>query len=321
MSQEQRPPATVFISYSHRDRAALGRLQVHLKPLEREGLVDRWDDTRIKPGALWRDEIKDALATARVAVLLVSADFLASDFIAAEELPPLLEAERARGLVILPVILGPCRYRETPSLARFQTVNDPARPLSTMRDPQREAVWVKLANDIEAALGRAVPPLGPTPPGRNPRLGIETRAVFPWKVGLIAGALLVLLLVGSLAIPFLTTPKERRGRASQPVPPLPAPPVAVLAGYVLDAETREPLPGVTLTIQDWDALDGRTPTSTSDPAGRFRFDDLRPGPDPVQQVRLVARKDGYEPSYTDPLLGTTDQPIKLRPAATVKDTP
>jgi uracil-DNA glycosylase family 4 len=155
MTQEQRQPTQVFISYSHRDRAALARLQVHLKPLEREGLVERWDDTRIQPGGLWKDEIQNALASARVAVLLVSADFLASDFIAAEELPPLLEAERARGLVILPVILGPCRYEKT-TLARFQAVNDPARPLYKMRKPEREAVWVKLANDIEEALERPV---------------------------------------------------------------------------------------------------------------------------------------------------------------------
>ena len=146
----------IFISYSHRNRDTLERLRVHLKPLERDDLIDPWDDTRLKTGQLWKDEIKNVLATAKVAVLLVSADFLASDFIATEELPPLLAAERARGLIIMPVILGPCRYTETPGLAQFMSVNDPARPISKMRKPDREAIWAKLAKDIEEAIGRPV---------------------------------------------------------------------------------------------------------------------------------------------------------------------
>jgi len=103
----------VFISYSHKDKQYLDRLQVFLRPIQREGTIDAWDDTRIKVGEDWRAEIRKALAEARVAVLLVTADFLASDFIATDELPPLLAKAEADGTVILLVIVGHCRFSET----------------------------------------------------------------------------------------------------------------------------------------------------------------------------------------------------------------
>jgi len=144
--------STVFISYSHKDRKWLERLQVHLKPLEREGILSRWDDTMIMPGSQWRAEIKRALDSARVAILLISADFLASDFVRNNELPPLLEAARTDGATILPVILSPCRFMREESLARFQAVNDPTRPLNALPKAKQEEVLDRLSETIERAL-------------------------------------------------------------------------------------------------------------------------------------------------------------------------
>src|SRR4051794_40318376 len=90
----------VFVSYSHKDQKWLDRVRVHLRPSVREGLLDLWDDSRINAGADWRAEITNALSRARVAILLVSADFLASDFIIHEELPPLLDGAATNGVVI-----------------------------------------------------------------------------------------------------------------------------------------------------------------------------------------------------------------------------
>ena len=100
----------VFISYSHADKEWLDRLKRHLKPLVREGNLDCWDDTHIRPGDDWQQEIQNALDTAQVAVLLISADFFASDFIDETELPPLLDAAKAKGVRILPVILSASRF-------------------------------------------------------------------------------------------------------------------------------------------------------------------------------------------------------------------
>lgn len=166
----------VFISYSHADEKWLTRLRVHLKPLERRGVILPWDDTKIKPGTDWREEIRSALERARVAVLLVSADFLASDFIETNELPPLLQAAQAHGTLILSLILDHCRFEKTEGLSRFQAVNNPSKPLATLDRSRREAWFDKLSRIIEEALSSSSEPtalpreeLRPKETGAKPR--------------------------------------------------------------------------------------------------------------------------------------------------------
>jgi hypothetical protein len=144
----------VFISYSHEDEDWLKRLRVHLKPLERERDhdIDIWDDRKIGPGSDWREEIEQAVSHAKVAVLLVSASFLASDFIATDELPSLLDAAEKEGAKILPVIISPSRFLRTTNLSRFQAVNDPRVPLSNLGWGEQEAILEKVTEAIEAAL-------------------------------------------------------------------------------------------------------------------------------------------------------------------------
>ena len=143
----------VFISYCHRDADWLERLRVHLKPLMRESTIEVWDDTQIQPGAVWQDEIRTALANAKVAVLLISADFLASDFIASEELPPLLAAAKEEGAIVLPLIVSPSRFTRTVSLSKYQAVNDPRKPLVSMTRGEQEEVLDRVAEHIESAIG------------------------------------------------------------------------------------------------------------------------------------------------------------------------
>ena len=87
----------IFVSYSHRDKVHLHRLQVHFRPFERDYSIQVWSDEKIQSGQLWRKEIETALKQTAVAILLISADFLASDFIANEELPRLLDAAQSEG--------------------------------------------------------------------------------------------------------------------------------------------------------------------------------------------------------------------------------
>lgn len=142
----------IFISYSHKnDKKHLERLQVHLEPYVRARIFEVWDDTHIRPGKNWKKEIERAIASATVAIFLVSADFFASKFIAASELPPLLEAGRTRGTLILSVIVGACNFSDT-ELGQLQAVNSPSRPLNSLKGYQREEVWVKVINHIKGTL-------------------------------------------------------------------------------------------------------------------------------------------------------------------------
>jgi hypothetical protein len=146
----------VFISYSHVDSEWLERLRVHLKPLERRGVVDIWDDTRIRSGARWREEIAKAIGAARVALLLVSANFLASDFIQDDELPPLLKAAEEEGATIIPIILSPSLFSQTESLSRFQSANPPSQPFTSLSMNDQEKFLVKVALDVESILAPPV---------------------------------------------------------------------------------------------------------------------------------------------------------------------
>src|SRR5262245_39998537 len=153
MPQARDGRADVVISYSHADEPLLRRLQIFLTPFERGGVFDYWDDKRIEPGKKWRNEIRRALMNAKVAILLVSDDFLASEFIRENELPPLLHAAKIGGTVILPVIVGPSAFSQIKGVSELQAVNDPKKPLKKLSGVQRDDVFNDLANRVVRALG------------------------------------------------------------------------------------------------------------------------------------------------------------------------
>ncbi len=145
---------SVFISYSHADEAFLDRLLVHLKPLERDGLIEVWADTRLRAGDRWRKEIEKALNRATVAILLVSADFLASDFITNNELPPILRKAEDKGTRIIPLILKPCRFTRDRNLKQFQAMNAPDKSLIMLSEGEQEVLYDRVAAEVERHLQR-----------------------------------------------------------------------------------------------------------------------------------------------------------------------
>ena len=135
----------VFISYSHEDDVWLQLVRRHLKPYSRHMQLQVWDDSRIKAGDPWREGIEEALASAQVAVLLVTPAFLDSEFIASVEVPRLLDDARHEGVRILWIPVRPSGYRVTP-IERYQAVHPPDRPLASLKDWERDAALVEIAS-------------------------------------------------------------------------------------------------------------------------------------------------------------------------------
>lgn len=97
--------AKVFFSYAHEDEALRDKLETHLSLLKRQGVIETWHDRRIGPGDAFGDDIDTALETSDIVLLLVSADFLASDYCHDIEMRRALE-RHAQGLArVVPIIL------------------------------------------------------------------------------------------------------------------------------------------------------------------------------------------------------------------------
>jgi hypothetical protein len=146
---------TVFISYSHKDEKWKDRLVTHLEVLKKEGLLDEWNDRRIGAGEDWHQEIKKAMASARVAVLLVSADFLSSNFILGEEVPHLLERREKEGIQIFPIILRPCAWKYVKWLARMNLRPKDGKPITSGDENQIETELASIAEEIAGIVDKS----------------------------------------------------------------------------------------------------------------------------------------------------------------------
>lgn len=144
----------IFISYSHADEEWLKRLSKHLKVLAKySGNVEYWEDTKLRGGDKWREEIINAISRANVAILLISTDFLASDFISSDELPPILRKAEEEGTRVIPLIVSPCAY-DLSEISEFQAINSPDKTLADMvgDDAAINRVYLELIKNIQELL-------------------------------------------------------------------------------------------------------------------------------------------------------------------------
>jgi internalin A len=122
-------------------------LKKWLKPLEQRDLITVWDDQKIKAGSEWRHEIEKALASAKAAVLLISIDFLNSEFIANNELPQLLNAAQQRGLHIFWIAVRPSMVDET-AIGKYQAAHKEP-PLAELTEAERDKHFLRIYKQIK----------------------------------------------------------------------------------------------------------------------------------------------------------------------------
>ncbi|MFO1434554.1 MAG: toll/interleukin-1 receptor domain-containing protein [Candidatus Competibacteraceae bacterium] len=157
------PRNRIFISYSHRDEALFKGLLVHLKPWQDRNILDIWTDLDIKASGKWHEKIQEAVGSTAVAVLLISPDFMASDYIRDHELPPFLKAAEERQPALACLYLKPSQVAdddyaftvmldsgesEAVKLSDYQGLNKPEEILAGTQE-QRDALFGSAARQIK----------------------------------------------------------------------------------------------------------------------------------------------------------------------------
>lgn len=127
---EPERPIEVFLSYAREDEQLVEQLKKHLKILKRQGLITSWYDREISGGMEWRREIDKHLNTAQIILLLVSADFMTSDYSDSREMMQALKRHQAGEARVIPILLRPVDWRETP-LVQLYALPSNAIPITS----------------------------------------------------------------------------------------------------------------------------------------------------------------------------------------------
>jgi internalin A len=167
---ERRPEgARVFISYSHMDEALRGELETHLKLLHRQGVISVWQDRKITAGTEWRGQIDKNLESAQIIVLLVSANFIASDYSWDTEMKVALRRHEQRTAQVVPIILRTVDNWESAEFGKLQALPTGGKPVTLWAD--RDSAWA----DVTKGIRKVVEEIRDQTRSRNSR--VSTRSL------------------------------------------------------------------------------------------------------------------------------------------------
>jgi len=134
-----------FISYAHEDEAMKNDLDKHLISLKRSDKIDVWQDRMLMAGTEWDSTIKKELEEADMILLLISVDFISSQYIWDKELKTALQKHENGTARIIPVILRECDWHDMP-FAKLQALPTGAEPVT--RFPDKDQAYTNIAKEI-----------------------------------------------------------------------------------------------------------------------------------------------------------------------------
>ena len=140
----------IFISYSGKDSDLMNDLLTQLKVLTiSDKQIEIWEDGLLEPGIDWDQEIKNKLNAAHIVLMLVSANFLTTNYIWNIEVQDTLLKQQKGDVTALPIILSPCAWTQTP-LAKFQALPRKGRPITDF--PNRDVALLEVVNGVNSVI-------------------------------------------------------------------------------------------------------------------------------------------------------------------------
>ena len=142
-------PVNIFISYAHKDEKFKEELIEHLAPLQRQELIETWNDREITPGEVWDEQIKAAIENAEIILLLISPSFMASNYINDIEIRKALDRNRRGEAKLVPIIIRPTDFYDF-EISKFQALPTDALPISKWTD--RDEAWLDVITKLKSLI-------------------------------------------------------------------------------------------------------------------------------------------------------------------------
>jgi TIR domain-containing protein len=148
-TEERQLPISLFYSYAHSDEDLRVKLEKHLALLKRQNVISTWHDRKIEAGSEWKTQIDVHINHAQIILLLVSPDFIASDYCYDVELKQALERHKKGLAQVIPIILRPVHWQDAP-FSQFQALPTDAKPITLWSN--EDSAFLSVAQGIRRAV-------------------------------------------------------------------------------------------------------------------------------------------------------------------------